>query len=499
MRKPSRHRDRSRSSSSSSSASIVSLAWLVAVVILNTVTIVTALPSSQWSQSQVSRQLFDHGQSTMLSKRQNSSSSSSSAATRSQSTSLSQQKANLIKQTLTRTANKSWEMGAHAQALLELDYPSLAVFFSSYVPIPTSPIATSVLDIVDLALSQQEPGSLQIVPDGSAADPASLGVAVVLSNWTNPNGEQTRQRMATAADNQLRALLQDTPRTQDGAISHRVEEVSLWSDFMYMVPPFLAYYGSINSNASLIQQAYDQCRLYRQYLRTPETGLWQHILFGQHPDPGLWATGNAWAAGGMMRVYGTIVNSQDFSNEFESQAKDLADWSLEIVENSFNIGFTNVNNGGRLLRNYLNESDSFGDATSTALLTGVVYRLAQFNQLGTNEQELLQQANQTRQFLYSQINSSNGILSPVVDPLNFDQRLSTNSISPEGQAFVLLMESAFRDWIRMNDEPGQGGVVDSNGNDETSSTTTLFKVEQGLVKRVVLIMLFVASLNWFVL
>lgn len=58
-----------------------------------------------------------------------------------------------------------------------------------------------------------------------------------------------------------------------------------------MVPPFLAYYGVVNGNTSLIQMAYDQCRLYRQYLRTPETGLWRHILWGSNPDDGLWATG----------------------------------------------------------------------------------------------------------------------------------------------------------------------------------------------------------------
>lgn len=58
-----------------------------------------------------------------------------------------------------------------------------------------------------------------------------------------------------------------------------------------MVPPFLAYYGVVNDNSSLIQEAYTQCELYRRYLRTPETGLWRHIIWGTSPDDGLWATG----------------------------------------------------------------------------------------------------------------------------------------------------------------------------------------------------------------
>ena len=44
------------------------------------------------------------------------------------------------------------------------------------------------------------------------------------------------------------------------------------SDFVYMVPPFLAYYGVLTQNATLLQLAYDQCRLYRQYLVDDDAG-----------------------------------------------------------------------------------------------------------------------------------------------------------------------------------------------------------------------------------
>ena len=47
------------------------------------------------------------------------------------------------------------------------------------------------------------------------------------------------------------------------------------------------------------------------------------------PDPGYWATGNAWAAAGMLRVYATIDNS-DFSGGMKNQKKDLKNWVQEI-------------------------------------------------------------------------------------------------------------------------------------------------------------------------
>jgi hypothetical protein len=59
-----------------------------------------------------------------------------------------------------------------------------------------------------------------------------------------------------------------------------------------MVPPFLAYYGVLTSNRSLVLEAYNQLSLYRNYLLDPSTGLWHHVaLSGQGDDPGLWSTG----------------------------------------------------------------------------------------------------------------------------------------------------------------------------------------------------------------
>lgn len=85
---------------------------------------------------------------------------------------------------------------------------------------------------------------------------------------------------------------------------------------------------------TLLQASYDQCRLYRNYLRT-DSGLWRHIVLGSYgTDPGLWATGNAWAAAGMLRVLATLLNS-NYAGQFASQMVDLASWSSEIVEASF--------------------------------------------------------------------------------------------------------------------------------------------------------------------
>ena len=69
-------------------------------------------------------------------------------------------------------------------------------------------------------------GPQPLIADGSAADPASIGVSVLLANLTGQDGGQVNY--SGAATDQLNFLLEKVPRTSDGAISHRVSEVQLW-------------------------------------------------------------------------------------------------------------------------------------------------------------------------------------------------------------------------------------------------------------------------------
>lgn len=64
------------------------------------------------------------------------------------------------------------------------------------------------------------------------------------------------------------------------------------SDFVYMVPPFLAYYGALTLNRTLLLEAYNQCKLYRSYMQDDKSHLWKHVLLGTTgTDEGFWSTG----------------------------------------------------------------------------------------------------------------------------------------------------------------------------------------------------------------
>jgi rhamnogalacturonyl hydrolase YesR len=123
-------------------------------------------------------------------------------------------------------------------------------------------------------------------------------------------------------------------RAPNGAISQRVSQVQLWADFVYMAPPFIAYYGALecgHRGEFLLKTAYEQVKLYREVLFDRNVGLWRHIDLGQGIDPTHWGTGNAWAAAGALRVLATIQRSSA-AQSMTSQQVDLVRWVQETLD-----------------------------------------------------------------------------------------------------------------------------------------------------------------------
>ncbi|KAG8710389.1 hypothetical protein FRC08_017233 [Ceratobasidium sp. 394] len=427
---------------------------------------------------------------------------------------MSAETVDLVKARLKEAAQKSWELGTRSQALLELESPSISVFTASSIPgSPASydssnktsalfPVTNAakialasgelkdIIAISDDIVSSRPDGSLALMKDGSAADPASNGVAVLVANWTGAQGPD----FSSAASDQLTWLLNHVPRSNKGAISHRNNAVQLWSDFIYMVPPFLAYYGATTSNKTLVAESFRQIKLYRDVL-LDDTGLWQHIRQGSFEDKGCWSTGNGWAAMGMLRVAATI-KAAGYQEEFTDELKDLADWTSGIFDAMWPL-LTSEN----LFYNYANNPKTFLDGASSALMAASVYRAAVlFNDTkhiadaekvyttiggpasstspsspSTTDSETptptTKRRSHARRATHHRVPLSvlhqprapthidaDGWLTPVVDPHAFHK---IGKESAEGQAFVLMMEAARNDWRAsgLHVKTGGGGQV----------------------------------------
>jgi len=329
--------------------------------------------------------------------------------------------------------NQSWEYGALTQALIELDAPTLAVFHPHSIPPPThnskNTIPAAVWTTVT-SITAKETANDTVLIDGAGAagDPASVGPAIMLANTVEHNSTWTWD-----IQKELNHLLTQVPRSADGGISQRENEVQFWSDFMYMVPPFLAYYGALTNNISVLSEAHHQSEVYRAALYDGDAQLWEHIVFGDFQLNQHWATGNGWAAMGMMRVLATIQASS-FAKQLASEQQDLANWVDEILTGAFKHQQTN----GTIF-NYIDypANETFSDSAGTALIAAAAYRHAVY----TGSKTHIVAAENAFALVAKSVDSQ-GWLTGAVDPLVFGAPLAAGNHSPEGQSFVLMLQAA---------------------------------------------------------
>lgn len=250
-----------------------------------------------------------------------------------------------------------------------------------------------------------------------------------------------------AIERQIDHLLHITPRLHNGAISHRTSTASAWADFVYMVPPFLAYYGAYTQDIDMIREAVKQCRLYHALLST-ETGLWKHIVtVGQRApgereedDAGRWSTSNGWAAAGMARVLATIYGSGR-REQLREEQKIL----VEMIEGIVRSAVAVDTDSSRLLRNYVDDETWFGEVAGTALLAATAFRMAVLVP-SIFDTRYTDWALRKTEAVGRCVDIETGVAAPVVNPLKESQRTPLSGPSPEGQAFIALLHAAWRDW-----------------------------------------------------
>ncbi|KAI1159218.1 hypothetical protein F5B18DRAFT_637799 [Nemania serpens] len=341
-----------------------------------------------------------------------------------------------------RLATHSWEYGAFSESLLEWYNPELSVFGAT--PFPYGKVPVVQVGQVR-SLSYAEPhiwtNSTTLVDgDGAAGDPASLAVSAILIG-------QTQSPYLSAAHRQIDHLLTTVPRWPNGAISHREDYAELWADFIYMVPPALAYWAIQDGNRTLLRVAIEQCLLYRDALAVSPrgndnaAGLWHHIIGPQNQDLGIWSTGNAWAAAGMTRVLATAKKSP-WARVLASDLAGLAAAIRDILDAA--VALDKAAPKEPLLRNYLNDSTWFGELSGTTLLAATAYRMAKLEP--RTFVRYVTWADSKRDRVLERINDD-GLLSPVINPLNWNDR-TPGTESPEAQSFAVLLFAAYRDFYR---------------------------------------------------
>ncbi len=194
---------------------------------------------------------------------------------------------------------------------------------------------------------------------------------------------------------------------------------------------------------------------------------------GNGTDPGHWSTGNAWAAAGMLRVLGTIKNSQ-YANTMKNEQTDLTNWVKEIHNAMYMHIVSNCL--CPIFVHDLKRRLYFSDPTTCSLTMPMTTRHSRMHlQLPysrlqytacrsspTHIRTFPKQRTREKPCFHRHLSSaaaagtnpnslagmthftSDGWLTPVVDPLSVGQ---SGQNSPEGQAFVVQMHAAWKDWV----------------------------------------------------
>jgi len=294
-----------------------------------------------------------------------------------------------------------WEQGVVAQAFLEMGEFDLAI------------------SLARGAVLRQEKGRFSVLKgNGPISDCSSIGEVVLFA--AKETGDPIFQK---GADEMLNVIRTTKHKTIDGIIYHTQEpQKGIWSDFNYMLPPFLVAAGEY-------QEAMKQIEGYRKYLYHETDKLYSHMWDDQKKQfarADYWGVGNGWSAAGMTRIIKMLPGSMaEEKKKLAGYVRDLLDGCLKYLRQD------------GLFHNVVNRPETFPEVNLSQMLAYSIYSGVAAGYLDTS---YLKPAEIMRKAANDRVDKL-GYVHDVCGVPNFDR----SYFAPEGQAFFLLMETAAAD------------------------------------------------------
>ena len=249
----------------------------------------------------------------------------------------------------------------------------------------------------------------------AATDPCSVGevMQLVAKKYNNSELEQSVQGL-------LKWALTDAPRNKNGVVYHMTDLQEFWVDSLYMLPPFLAAMGQQS-------EAIKQINGYWKALYLPAKKLLAHRANDQTSTfvrADAWGTGNGWAMAALCRVIDLLDESQT------KERNTLIEINTDLIQTVAN----HIRPDG-LAHDILDDPKSFLDTALPMLLAYSIYRATKSGWLKNDE--LLKTAEKCQAAAHKKVDPQ-GFIRDVAGAPHF----MTSGISPEAQAFFILMEAA---------------------------------------------------------
>ena len=295
----------------------------------------------------------------------------------------------------------SWEHGVAMQAMVELGNDDLAYLMAR-----------------EAVLRQTPEGRLSVAyTDNGVNDPAASGEGVLHAYEISGDAD-----LKQAADAMLDYLLTRAPRSERGVIYHTLNSPEIWSDSLYMAPPFMAVAGAH-------AEAVAQIDGIREVLWNADSRLFSHRWHDGDKafiNRRFWGGGNGWAAACFSRVIAALPAGM------VAEKERLAGYHRELLDGCI----ANMSSDG-LFHDFVDEPETFVEVNLSQMLAYSVFRGVRGGWL---DHAYLEPANRMRAAAQARVDR-HGFVTGVCGAPSFDHP----GRSTEGQAFYVLMEASHRD------------------------------------------------------
>ncbi len=303
----------------------------------------------------------------------------------------------------------TWEQGVAMQAFLESGESDLVILMAK-----------------DAVLRQSPDGRLAMLGEEFAlSDAASPGEAVL---WAaKKTGDPV---LLNGFNRMLDYVLHKAPRTAEGIIYHFTNIPQIWSDIIYMLPPFLAIAGEHAEAVKQIEGA-------RAHLWNPEKKLLSHMWDNEKKElvrKDCWGVGNGWSAAGITRVIHALPDTMS------TERNRLVGYLTDIIDGCI----AHIRTDG-LFHNIVDDPKSFVETNLSQMLAYSIYRGLKG---GWIPDAYKAHADRMRAAVHMKVDDL-GLVQGVCGSPEFDHP----GTATEGQAFFIMMEAAYSDLARVTEIP----------------------------------------------
>ena len=300
----------------------------------------------------------------------------------------------------------TWEQGVAMQALMEAGDKELVILMAK-----------------DAVLRQAKDGRVAMLGEEFAlSDAASPGEAILYA--AKLTGDE---KLQAGFDKLLEYILNEAPRTDEGIYYHFTNMPQIWSDINYMLPPFLACAGKYG-------EAIKQIDGFKACLWDEDKKLLSHMWDcgkKEFPRKDFWGVGNGWTAAGLSRVIFALPETMN--NEREKlirYQKQLIDGCLAYQRTD---GF---------FHDVIDNSESFVETNLGQMLAYSIYKGIKGGWIYASYKSF---ADKMRAAAHSKVDEY-GLVHGVCGSPDFMH----SGTATEGQAFFILMETAFQELTNSN-------------------------------------------------